>query len=147
LSKIDEKIEPILAEVLQRNAGEVEFHQAVTEVLESLGGVIAKRPQYAANVLIERLCEPEGQIIFRVPWMDDSGEIHIARGFRVQFKSALGPYKGGIRFHPVADEAAGRVEAKAGPAGRLHLPRRTAAFARVSGERASRQDNPPLPPT
>jgi len=100
LIKIDEKIEPILAEVLQRNAGELEFHQAVTEVLESLGGVIAKRPQLAANALIERICEPERQIIFRVPWMDDAGRIHIARGFRVQFNSALGPYKGGIRFHP-----------------------------------------------
>ncbi|NYE24650.1 NADP-specific glutamate dehydrogenase [Pigmentiphaga litoralis] len=97
---IDEKLQPILNEVMNRNAGEQEFHQAVKEVLESLGRVIAKRPYYADNALIERLCEPERQIIFRVPWIDDSGQVQINRGFRVQFNSALGPYKGGIRFHP-----------------------------------------------
>lgn len=98
--KIDEKLEPILAEVLQRNAGEGEFHQAVREVLESLGRVIAKHPDYADDALIERICEPERQIIFRVPWVDDQGQVQINRGFRVQFNSALGPFKGGIRFHP-----------------------------------------------
>jgi glutamate dehydrogenase (NADP+) len=97
---IDEKLEPILAEVLRRNAGEEEFHQAVKEVLESLGRVVAKHPRYANHALIERLCEPERQIIFRVPWIDDSGQVRINRGFRVQFNSALGPYKGGLRFHP-----------------------------------------------
>ena len=97
---IDEKLQPILAEVLWRNAGEEEFHQAVKEVLGSLGRVIAKHPHYADNALIERLCEPERQIIFRVPWMDDAGRVQINRGFRVQFNSALGPYKGGLRFHP-----------------------------------------------
>jgi glutamate dehydrogenase (NADP+) len=97
---IDEKLVPILAEVLQRNAGEEEFHQAVKEVLGSLGRVVAKRPDYADYALIERLCEPERQIIFRVPWVDDTGQVHINRGFRVQFNSALGPYKGGLRFHP-----------------------------------------------
>ena len=100
MTTIDEKIAPILTEVLRRNAGETEFHQAATEVLESLGRVVAKRPHYATNALIERICEPERQIIFRVPWTDDHGETRIARGFRVQFNSALGPYKGGIRFHP-----------------------------------------------
>ncbi len=100
VSKIDEKLEPILAEVLRRNAGETEFHQAVIEVLESLGRVIAKKPEYADHALIERLCEPERQIIFRVPWVDDAGQVQINRGFRVQFNSALGPYKGGLRFHP-----------------------------------------------
>ncbi len=100
MSKIDEKLEPILAEVLRRNAGETEFHQAVVEVLESLGRVIAKKPEYADHALIERLCEPERQIIFRVPWVDDAGQVQINRGFRVQFNSALGPYKGGLRFHP-----------------------------------------------
>ena len=100
MSKIDEKLEPILAEVLRRNAGELEFHQAVVEVLESLGRVVAKNPEYADNALIERLCEPERQIIFRVPWVDDKGNVRINRGFRVQFNSALGPYKGGLRFHP-----------------------------------------------
>ncbi len=97
---VDEKLDPILAEVLSRNAGEAEFHQAVREVLESLGRVIAKHPDYADNALIERICEPERQIIFRVPWVDDQNCVQINRGFRVQFNSALGPYKGGIRFHP-----------------------------------------------
>jgi glutamate dehydrogenase (NADP+) len=99
--QIDEKLEPILTDVLNRNAGEEEFHQAVREVLESLGRVVAKHPRYANNSgLIERLCEPERQIIFRVPWVDDSNHVRINRGFRVQFNSALGPYKGGLRFHP-----------------------------------------------
>ena len=97
---IDEKLEPILAEVLNRNAGEKEFHQAVREVLESLGRVVAKHPDYADDALIERICEPERQIIFRVPWVDDRNQVQINRGFRVQFNSALGPYKGGVRFHP-----------------------------------------------
>ncbi|TDU31727.1 glutamate dehydrogenase (NADP+) [Panacagrimonas perspica] len=97
---IDEKLQPILAAVLSRNAGEPEFHQAVREVLESLGRVVAKHPDYADDALIERICEPERQIIFRVPWVDDRGRVQINRGFRVQFNSALGPYKGGIRFHP-----------------------------------------------
>jgi glutamate dehydrogenase (NADP+) len=98
---IDEKLAPILAEVLRRNAGEEEFHQAVREVLGSLGRVVAKHPRYTSNhALIERLCEPERQIIFRVPWVDDTGRVRINRGFRVQFNSALGPYKGGLRFHP-----------------------------------------------
>ncbi|MDR6757072.1 glutamate dehydrogenase (NADP+) [Mycoplana sp. BE70] len=100
MTNVDEKLEPILTEVLRRNVGEVEFHQAVREVLESLGRVVAKHPRYAENALIERICEPERQIIFRVPWIDDAGQVQINRGFRVQFNSALGPYKGGIRFHP-----------------------------------------------
>jgi glutamate dehydrogenase (NADP+) len=100
MSQIDEKLEPILAEVLRRNAGEPEFHQAVREVLESLGRVIAKHPDYLDQALIERICEPERQIIFRIPWVDDAGHVQINRGFRVQFNSALGPYKGGLRFHP-----------------------------------------------
>ena len=97
---LDEKLEPILDEVLRRNAGEPEFHQAVREVLESIGQVVAKHPDYANDALIERICEPERQIIFRVPWVDDQGRVQIKRGFRVQFSSALGPYKGGLRFHP-----------------------------------------------
>lgn len=100
MTSIDEKLQPVLSEVIKRNAGEHEFHQAVREVLESLGRVIAKRPYYADSALIERLCEPERQIIFRVPWVDDNGQVQINRGFRVQFNSALGPYKGGLRFHP-----------------------------------------------
>jgi glutamate dehydrogenase (NADP+) len=100
LVNLDEKLEPILDEVVRRNAGEEEFHQAVREVLESLGRVVAKHPDYADDALIERICEPERQIIFRVPWVDDNGQVQINRGFRVQFNSALGPYKGGLRFHP-----------------------------------------------
>ena len=97
---IDEKVEPILQEVIKRNPGEVEFHQAVREVLESLGPVLVKYPEFAQHKIIERICEPERQIIFRVPWEDDNGEVQINRGFRVEFNSALGPYKGGLRFHP-----------------------------------------------
>lgn len=100
MNSIDEKLQPILTEVIRRNAGEPEFHQAVHEVLESLGRVVAKHPQYLDLALIERICEPERQIIFRVPWVDDHGRVQINRGFRVQFNSALGPYKGGMRFHP-----------------------------------------------
>jgi glutamate dehydrogenase (NADP+) len=97
---LDESLESIFQEVLARNPGEVEFHQAVREVLESLGPVVAKHREYLEHGIIERLCEPERQIIFRVPWTDDGGRLRINRGFRVQFNSALGPYKGGIRFHP-----------------------------------------------
>jgi glutamate dehydrogenase (NADP+) len=97
---IDEKLESMYQEVLRRNPGEVEFHQAVREVVESLGPVLVKHPEYLERKIIERLCEPERQIIFRVPWQDDAGKVHINRGFRVEFSSALGPYKGGLRFHP-----------------------------------------------
>jgi glutamate dehydrogenase (NADP+) len=100
MTAIDEKLEPILGEVLSRNPGEPEFHQAAREVLESLGRVVSKHPGYLEDSLIARICEPERQIIFRVPWIDDRGTVRINRGFRVQFNSALGPYKGGLRFHP-----------------------------------------------
>ena len=86
--------------VARRNPGELEFLQAVREVLVSIGPVLAKHPELAEHKTIERICEPERQIIFRVPWADDRGEIQINRGFRVEFNSALGPYKGGLRFHP-----------------------------------------------
>ncbi|GGP86915.1 glutamate dehydrogenase [Saccharothrix coeruleofusca] len=97
---LDEKLSDIYDEVLRRNPGEAEFHQAVHEVLDSLGPVVAKHPEYTDAAVIRRLCEPERQIIFRVPWVDDSGTVRINRGFRVEFNSALGPYKGGLRFHP-----------------------------------------------
>jgi glutamate dehydrogenase (NADP+) len=97
---IDEKLEPIYQEILRRNPGEVEFHQAVREVLESIGPVLSKYPEFTERKIIQRISEPERQIIFRVPWQDDKGQVHINRGFRVQFNSALGPYKGGLRFHP-----------------------------------------------
>ncbi|MGW0003696.1 NADP-specific glutamate dehydrogenase [Nocardia grenadensis] len=97
---LDEKLHDIYTEVLQRNPGEIEFHQAVHEVLDSLGPVVAKHPAYTDAAVLRRLCEPERQIIFRVPWVDDMGRVQINRGFRVEFNSALGPYKGGLRFHP-----------------------------------------------
>ena len=97
---LEEGIEAIYRKVIARNPGENEFHQAVKEVLESLGPVLVKYPEFAQQKIIERICEPERQIIFRVPWQDDAGEVHINRGFRVEFNSAIGPYKGGLRFHP-----------------------------------------------
>lgn len=100
MGTLDEKLHDVYDEVLQRNPGETEFHQAVHEVLDSLGPVVAKHPAYADTAVIRRLCEPERQIIFRVPWVDDEGNVQINRGFRVEFNSALGPYKGGLRFHP-----------------------------------------------
>jgi len=97
---LDEKLEPLFQTVIKRNPGETEFHQAVREVFESLGPVLVKHPEFGTHKIIERICEPERQIIFRVPWQDDAGQVRINRGFRVQFNSALGPYKGGLRFHP-----------------------------------------------
>jgi len=94
------KLQVIYDEVVARNPGEAEFHQAVQEVIECLGPVLARYPEFGRNRIIRRICEPERQIIFRVPWVDDQGEVHINRGFRVEFNSALGPYKGGLRFHP-----------------------------------------------
>ena len=93
-------VEKVYEQVVARNRGEVEFHQAVHEVLESLDPVIAKHPHYAEGALLERIVEPERQIMFRVPWVDDAGQVHVNRGFRIEFNSALGPYKGGLRFHP-----------------------------------------------
>ena len=98
--KVDERLERVWSDVTLRNPGEPEFHQAVREVLSSIGPVLEKHPELARHKSIERICEPERQIIFRVPWMDDQGEIQINRGYRVESNSALGPYKGGLRFHP-----------------------------------------------
>ena len=97
---VRDRVAQIYDQVLVRNAGEPEFHQAAAEVFESLHVVLERHPRYADDGLIERLCEPERQIIFRVPWTDDQGNVHVNRGFRVQYNSALGPYKGGLRFHP-----------------------------------------------
>ncbi|MCA0145735.1 NADP-specific glutamate dehydrogenase [Blastococcus sp. LR1] len=93
-------VQGIYDEVLRRNPGEQEFHQAVREVLESLAVVLDRHSEFSEMKTVERICEPERQIIFRVPWQDDRGEVQINRGFRVEFNSALGPYKGGLRFHP-----------------------------------------------
>ncbi len=97
---MDAKLIELFDEVVGRNPGEGEFHQAVREVFDSLGPVVAKHPEYTDSAVIKRLCEPERQIIFRVPWVDDAGKVQINRGFRVEFNSALGPFKGGMRFHP-----------------------------------------------
>ena len=88
----------------QRNANESEFLQAVREVLESIQPVVEKHPEYEKAGLIERLVEPERIITFRVPWVDDQGKVQVNRGYRVQFNSAIGPYKGGLRFHPSVNQ-------------------------------------------
>ena len=95
----------LMARVEARNPGEPEFHQTVKEVLESLEPVIAKRPDYVKSGVLERLVEPERIIKFRVPWTDDNGNVVVNRGFRIQFNSAIGPYKGGLRFHPSVNES------------------------------------------
>ncbi|WP_030420840.1 NADP-specific glutamate dehydrogenase [Streptomyces sp. SCSIO 75703] len=97
---INTTLDLLRIEIEHRNPAQPEFHQAIHEVLETLAPVVAERPEYAEPGLIERLCEPERQVIFRVPWQDDHGRVHVNRGFRVEFNSALGPYKGGLRFHP-----------------------------------------------
>lgn len=92
-------IDRFMSELIARNPGEKEFHQAVREVVESVASYVTAYPHFIDLKILERMTEPERIVIFRVPWMDDRGEIHINRGFRVQMNSALGPYKGGIRFH------------------------------------------------
>lgn len=94
------KLVPIFEVVLRRNPAEPEFHEAVKGVLGTLGPVIDRRPEYLDAKLVERICEPERQIIFRVPWTDDGGQVQVNRGYRVEFNGALGPFKGGLRFHP-----------------------------------------------
>lgn len=93
-------LQKVMDDVIRRNPGESEFHQAVSEVLESLAPVVERHPEYEKAGLIERLVEPERVVYFRVPWVDDKGNVQVNRGFRVQFNSAIGPYKGGLRFHP-----------------------------------------------
>jgi len=90
----------VLEETIKRNPNEPEFHQALMEILPTLQPVIDEHPEFEKAGLLERLVEPERQIVFRIPWVDDSGKVRVNRGFRVQFNSALGPYKGGMRFHP-----------------------------------------------
>jgi glutamate dehydrogenase (NADP+) len=93
-------ISELMEKVVKRNPNEPEFHQAVKEVLESLEPVIERHPEYVKAGILDRIVEPERQIIFRVPWVDDSGKVQVNRGFRIQFNSAIGPYKGGLRLHP-----------------------------------------------
>ena len=94
-------VDEVIAKVIEQNPAEPEFHQAVTEVLESLRPVIeANEDAYRKDALLERLVNPERQFKFRVPWVDDNGQVQVNTGYRVQFNSAIGPYKGGLRFHP-----------------------------------------------
>ena len=93
-------VDRLMAEVVEKNPGEPEFHQAVQEVAPSIDLLFEREPMYRDAKLFERMIEPERIVIFRVPWVDDAGEIHIDRGFRVEMSSAIGPYKGGLRFHP-----------------------------------------------
>ena len=95
-----EYVMKLLADVKAKNPNEPEFHQAVEEVLESLDLVLQRHPEYRSLKIVERMVEPERVIMFRVPWMDDQGQIHINRGYRIEMNSAIGPYKGGLRFHP-----------------------------------------------
>jgi len=94
------KVEDFMAKVIARNPGEPEFHQAVREVVESIMPYIEKNPKYEDAKILERIVEPERVIMFRVPWMDDKGQVQVNRGFRIEMSSAIGPYKGGLRFHP-----------------------------------------------
>ncbi len=93
-------VERVLSELKQKNPNEPEFHQAATEILNGLRPVVEKHPEYEKAALLERFVEPERVIMFRVPWVDDKGQVHVNKGYRVQFNSAIGPYKGGLRFHP-----------------------------------------------
>lgn len=93
-------VQNVLDDLKKRNPGEVEFHQAATEILLTLEPVINAHPEYEKAALLERFTEPERTILFRVPWVDDNGNVHVNKGYRVQFNSAIGPYKGGLRFHP-----------------------------------------------
>ncbi|MBR2926936.1 MAG: NADP-specific glutamate dehydrogenase [Clostridia bacterium] len=101
----NEYLKKVLEDVIKRNPGEPEFHQTVTEVLESLEPVVEQNPIYIEKGIIDMIVEPERIIKFRVPWVDDNGKVQVNRGFRVQFNSAIGPYKGGLRFHPSVNES------------------------------------------
>ncbi len=95
--------EKFMRNVVAKNPAEGEFHQAVEEVVESLIPVLERHPKYLDHKILERIVEPERVIMFRVPWMDDRGEVQVNKGFRVEFSSAIGPYKGGLRFHPTVN--------------------------------------------
>ena len=93
-------VQTVLENLKKQNPNEPEFHQAATEILSTIAPVVEKHPEYEAAGLLERFVEPERVIMFRVPWVDDSGRVRVNKGYRVQFNSAIGPYKGGLRFHP-----------------------------------------------
>ena len=89
--------------VISRNPNEPEFHQAVKEVFDSLIPVVDRHPEFRAAKILERIAEPERLIMFRVPWVDDKGEVQVNKGYRIEMNSAIGPYKGGLRFHPTVN--------------------------------------------
>ncbi|MFW6011247.1 MAG: Glu/Leu/Phe/Val dehydrogenase dimerization domain-containing protein, partial [Desulfosalsimonas sp.] len=93
-------INSVIEKVKQTDPGQKEFHQAVIEVMETLEPTVDKHPEFVKAGIYERIVEPERAVLFRVPWADDNGNVHVNRGFRVQFNNAIGPFKGGIRFHP-----------------------------------------------
>ncbi|HUU99334.1 MAG TPA: Glu/Leu/Phe/Val dehydrogenase dimerization domain-containing protein, partial [Bacteroidales bacterium] len=100
---MDSEVQQFMAMIKAKNPGENEFHQAFQEVAESLIPFIEENPKYKHAKILERIAEPERTIIFRVPWLDDKGEVQINRGFRIEMNSAIGPYKGGLRFHPTVN--------------------------------------------
>jgi len=100
---LDQMVDKFMAKVIAKNPGEVEFHQAVKEVAESVLPFIEEHPKYKDAKILERMTEPERVIMFRVPWIDDKGEIQINKGYRIEMNSAIGPYKGGLRFHPTVN--------------------------------------------
>src|ERR1051326_2653297 len=100
---MEKYVSDLMAGVKAKNPGESEFHQAVQEVAESLTLVLDKHPEFRTYKILERIIEPERVIMFRVPWQDDRGEMQVNRGFRIQMNSAIGPYKGGLRFHPTVN--------------------------------------------
>ena len=98
-----EYLQRVYTQVVTRDPDQKEFHQAVLEVLESLDMIVEQHPEYEKKGIIETFVEPERMICFRVPWIDDQGAVHVNRGYRIQFSSAIGPYKGGLRFHPTVN--------------------------------------------
>jgi glutamate dehydrogenase (NADP+) len=100
---VSKKVDVFMEKIIAKNPAENEYHQAVHEVVESIMPVIDRHPIYAEAKVLERICEPERVIMFRIPWLDDQGQVQVNRGFRVEFSSAIGPYKGGLRFHPTVN--------------------------------------------
>ena len=125
-------LKPVFDSVLARNPGQPEFHQAVSEVLETIEPVVAKHPEWLKAGIVDRLVEPERQIMFRVAWLDDAGRVQVNRGYRVQFNSAIGPYKGGLRFHIPASTSESSSSWASSRSSRTHSPDFPSAAARAA---------------
>jgi len=132
-------VEQFVAEVVARNPNEPEFHQAVREVVESVYPVVEASKAYRDARILERLVEPERVIMFRVPWVDDQGQIQINRGFRIEMNSAIGPYKGGLRFHPTSRSACSS-SSPSSRSSRTASPRSRWAAARAARTSTRRQE-------